>query len=167
MRDVFSKGDTWFVTGDLVRCDADGDYWYVDRRQHLLRGPHGWVASREIEDRLYTLAGLEYAVVYGLSPDGIPERLRARVPPSTADIVVATLIVPEPQRFDSRPLSTCVAALRPEQRPSFVRLRTTLALTDGFRPLVAPLVTAGVEADDPHLLIWEPEQHGYVRSTVG
>ena len=146
MRDVFRKGDTWFVTGDIVRCDADGEYWYVDRTAHLLRGPHGWVASREIEDQLYTLAGLEYAVVYAL-----------------ANGVVATLVVREPERFDLRPLSACVAKLRPEQRPGFVQLRTSIALTDGFRPLKAPLVAAGLDLRDPWLFAWEPEQHGYVR----
>jgi putative long chain acyl-CoA synthase len=162
-RNLFGKGDAWFVTGDIVRVDADGDYWYVDRTHNLLRGPHGWVAAREIEDRLYTLVDLEYAVVYGLASERVPEPLRGRVPSSSTDVVVATLVVREPERFDPRPLSACVAALRPEQRPSFVRLRTSIALTDGFRPLVAPLVAAGLDSNDPQLLIWEPERHAYLR----
>lgn len=161
VKGVFDKRDTWFLTSDIVRRDADGDYWYVDRTSHLLRGPHGWVASREIEDQLYTLAGLEYAVVVGLAPERLPSSLRERVASSAADVVVAILVVREPERFDPRPLSDCVAKLRPEQRPSFVCLRTSIALTDGFRPLEAPLVAAGVDPDDPHLLIWEPEQHRY------
>lgn len=161
VRGVFDKRDTWFLTGDLVRRDAEGDFWYVDRTQHLLRGPHGWVASREIEDHLYALAGLEYAVVVGLAPDRIPPGLRERVASTDADVVVATLVVREPDRFDPGPLSACVAALRPEQRPSFICLRTSIALTDGFRPLKAPLVAAGVYGDDPRLLIWDSERHGY------
>jgi putative long chain acyl-CoA synthase len=161
VRGVFDTRDTWFLTGDIVRRDADGDFWYVDRTQHLLRGPHGWVASREIEDRLYTLAGLEYAVVVGLTPERVPLALRERVGSSTADVVVAILVVREPERFDPRPLSACVAELRPEQRPSFVCLRTSIALTDGFRPLKAPLVAAGIDPDDPWLLLWETEHHAY------
>jgi putative long chain acyl-CoA synthase len=178
VHDVFDKRDSWFVTGDIVRCDADGDYWYVDRTQQLLRGPHGWVASREIEDHLHALAELEYAVVVGLRPERVPARLRERVPvlvlrhrpepepsrgeaSSSADVVVAILVVREPERFDVRRLSSCVAKLRPEQRPSFVCLRTSLALTDGFRPLKAPLVAAGLDPDEPHLLVWEPERLGY------
>lgn len=160
VRDVFGKGDTWFVTGDIVRRDADGEFWYVDRTHHLLRGPHGWVASREIEDQLYSLPGLEYAVVYGLSPERVPARLREQIgaTPSTADVVVATLVMREPERFDPQALSDRVATLRPEQRPSFVRLRSSLASTDGFRPLKAPLVAAGLDPDDPRLLVWD---HGY------
>lgn len=158
---VFDKRDTWFLTGDIVRRDADGDYWYVDRTQHLLRGPHGWVASREIEDHLYTLAGLEYAVVVGLAPERLAPSLRERVTLSAGVVVVATLVVREPERFDSRRLSALVATLRPEQRPSFVCLRSSIALTDGFRPLKAPLMARGIDPDDPRLLIWDPEQHGY------
>jgi hypothetical protein len=71
------------------------------------------------------------------------------------------LVVRDPDHFDARPLSACVAALRPEQRPSFVRLRDSLTLTDGFRPLEAPLIAAGLDADDPRLLVWDPERHGY------
>jgi putative long chain acyl-CoA synthase len=165
VHDVFEAHDTWFATNDIVRRDADGDFWYVDRTQHLLRGPHGWVASREIEDHLYTLAGLEYAVVIGLTLERVPARLRERVGSASADVVVAILVVREPGRFDPRSLSACVAELRPEQRPSFVCLRTEVALTDGFRPLKAPLVAAGLDPDDPHLLVWEPEQLGYRRAT--
>jgi putative long chain acyl-CoA synthase len=161
VRGVFDPRDTWFLTGDLVRRDADGDFWLVDRKQHLLQGPHGWVASREIEDQLYTLAGLEYAVVIGLAPERIPPALRAAITSSVADVVVAILVVRAPERFDPRPLSACVAELRPEQRPSFVCLRTSITLTDGFRPLKAPLVAAGVDPNDPWLLIWDPERHGY------
>jgi putative long chain acyl-CoA synthase len=161
VRGVFDKRDTWFLTSDIVRRDAEGDFWYVDRTQHLLRGPHGWVASREIEDHLYTLAGLEYAVVVGFASERLPPSLRERVASSSTDVVVAFLVVREPERFDPRPLSACVAALRPEQRPSFVCLRSGIELTDGFRPLKAPLVAAGVDPDDPRLLIWDPEQHGY------
>jgi putative long chain acyl-CoA synthase len=161
VRDVFDKRDAWFVTGDIVRCDGDGDYWYVDRTQHLLRGPHGWVASREIEDHLYTLAGLDYAVIVGLTPERLAPRLRERIASASADVVVAILVVREPDRFDPRPLSARVAELRPEQRPSFVCLKTSLALTDGFRPLKAPLVAAGVDPDDPHLFVWDPERLGY------
>jgi putative long chain acyl-CoA synthase len=161
VRGVFDRRDAWFLTSDIVRRDADGDYWYVDRTQHLLRGPHGWVASREIEDRLHTLAGLEYAVVVGLAPERIPLGLRERVASSTDDVVVAILVVREPERFDPRPLSACVSELRPEQRPSFVCLRTSIALTDGFRPLKAPIVAAGIDPADPWLLLWDPELHGY------
>lgn len=164
-RDVFAHGDTWFVTGDIVRRDADGDFWYVDRSSHLLRGPHGWIASRELEDRLYELDGIELAVVWGLAPERLEARLRARVS-EHGDVVVATLVVREPGRFDAQALAGRVALLRPEQRPSFVCLRTEVALTDGFRPLKSPLVRAGLDAADPWLLVWDAEAMQYAALTA-
>ncbi|WP_106393794.1 AMP-binding protein [Enhygromyxa salina] len=163
-RDVFGGPHTWFVTGDIVRRDAEGDFWYVDRTSHLIRGPHGWVASRQIEDALYEVPGLELVVVYGLARARLDPALLARVSAQgSAELVVATVVVSEPARFDADPLAARVAKLRPEQRPSFVRLRTTVALTDGFRPLKTPLVSAGLDLDDPALLVWDPEQARYRR----
>ena len=31
LRDVFAKGDLWFRTGDLLRKDAAGYFYFVDR----------------------------------------------------------------------------------------------------------------------------------------
>ncbi|WP_165704090.1 alpha/beta fold hydrolase [Enhygromyxa salina] len=165
-RGVFGgRRTTWFVTGDIVRCDSDGDYWYVDRSSHLIRGPHGWIASRQVEDALFELPGLDFAVVYGLDRARLEPRLRERVGvevEGATQVVVATVIVSEPERFDPEPLAARVATLRPEQRPSLVLLRTRVPLTDGFRPLKTPLVAAGVNAEDPALLIWDAEQSRYV-----
>ena len=85
-RDVFGPRETWYSTGDLVRRDADGDYWYVDRISHLIRGPHGWVSPREIEDVLYGIASIEYAVVYGLARASLPEPLLELLSPGASDV---------------------------------------------------------------------------------
>lgn len=162
VRGVFGgRSDTWFVTGDIVRRDAAGDFWYVDRSSHLIRGPHGWIASRQIEDALYEVPGLDYVVVYGLEGARLEANLRELVDSASTEVVVATLIVPEPARFEPGPLAARVAQLRPEQRPSFVMLRTKVELTDGFRPLKTPLVAAGIDPGQPGLLVWEAERGCY------
>ncbi|PRQ06235.1 Long-chain-fatty-acid--CoA ligase FadD17 [Enhygromyxa salina] len=164
-RGVFGgRRTTWFVTGDIVRCDSDGDYWYVDRSSHLIRGPHGWIASRQIEDALFELPGLDFVVVFGLDRARVEPSLRERIgldDLGTTQVVVAVVIVSEPETFDPARLSQRVATLRPEQRPSLVILRTRVPLTDGFRPLKTPLVAAGVDASDPALLIWDAAQSRY------
>jgi len=163
-RDVFGPKETWYSTGDLLRRDADGDYWYVDRTSHLIRGPHGWVSPREIEDVLYGIASIEYAVVYGLARASLPASLAELLGPGAPDVVVATLVVREPEGFDLGPVAARVAELRPEQRPSFVRLRRDVPLTDGFRPLKTPLVAAGVDEDDPRLWVWDSGSSSYRRA---
>jgi putative long chain acyl-CoA synthase len=163
VRGVFGgrRRDTWFVTGDIVRRDHDGDFWYVDRTSHLISGPYGWIASRQIEDALYEVAGLDFAVVYGLASDRLEPTLRERVCTGASEVVVATVIVADPARFDHARLAARVAQLRPEQRPGLVMLRAAVELTDGFRPLKTPLVAAGVDAADPALLVWDAEQGCY------
>jgi putative long chain acyl-CoA synthase len=165
-RNVFGPDETWYATGDLVRRDADGDYWYVDRISHLIHGPHGWVSPREIEDVLYGIASIEYAVVYGLARATLASPLVEALglgATMAADVVVATLVVADPEHFDFSLVAARVAELRPEQRPSFVRLRREVGLTDGFRPLKTPLVREGVDPADPWLWVWDAADASYRR----
>lgn len=162
-RDLFGPNETWYSTGDLLRRDADGDYWYVDRISHLIRGPHGWVSPREIEDLLYGVPSIEYVVVYGLARERLPKSLAAWLVSSAPDVVVATLVVRDPDGFDLARVAARVAELRPEQRPSLVRLRREVGRTDGFRPLKTPLVHEGVDPDDPQLWVWDAASASYRR----
>ena len=41
LRSLFSRDDTWVVTGDLFRRDADGDYWRVDGAGDVIRTDWG------------------------------------------------------------------------------------------------------------------------------
>ena len=52
IRDAFEVGDTWFVTGDLAKVDAIGDYWFVDKPNHMILTKQGPVASTRVEDGL-------------------------------------------------------------------------------------------------------------------
>ncbi len=148
-RSVFTRDDSWFVTGDIVRRDAEGDYWLIDRTEHLIRGPHGWVASREIEDALYRVPGVRLVVVYGLEQAQLPaSSLASGESHERAQIVVAAVVgSPTPEQ-----LAAAVAELRPEQRPRFVLRRDWLPLTDGFRPLKTPMRRAGLDPNDPTAL---------------
>jgi putative long chain acyl-CoA synthase len=164
-RDVFGRNETWYATGDLLRRDAEGDYWYVDRTSHLIRGPHGWISPRQIEDALYEVPKVELAVVYGLERDALPERLVDMLALTSApDVVVATLVVRDCDRFDLAPVAARLARLRPEQWPSFIRLRREVAMTDGFRPLKTPLIREGVDPEDPWLWIADAGSSGYRRA---
>ena len=165
-RSVFGRKDTWYVTGDIVRRDAAGDFWYVDRSSHLIRGPHGWIASRQIEDSLYELSGLALAVVHGLARGRVSEELLARLSsPEREELVVATLVPAPGVSLDLDALSEFVSRLRPEQQPSLVQLREQVDLTDGFRPLKTPLELAGIDPADPDLLVWDGTRYARVQVT--
>jgi putative long chain acyl-CoA synthase len=124
-RDVFAEGDLWFVTGDLVRRDADGDFWLVDRLSDVITTATGPVASRDVEQVLYRLSGIELAAVYGRTP---------AVGPS---YVEASLVVRGgPEQLDLAELTAAVrAGLHPDARPRTIYCVDAVPMTSGFRPL--------------------------------
>ncbi|MGV9289482.1 acyl-CoA synthetase [Streptomyces sp. NPDC003719] len=60
--------DGWFHSGDLAVRDSDGYYTIVDRVKDVINSGGVLVASRQVEDALYTHEGVAEAAVVGL-PD--------------------------------------------------------------------------------------------------
>ncbi|GAA3901409.1 acyl-CoA synthetase [Streptomyces lacrimifluminis] len=60
--------DGWFHSGDLVVRDADGFYTVVDRVKDVINSGGVLIASRQVEDALYTHAAVAEVAVVGL-PD--------------------------------------------------------------------------------------------------
>lgn len=60
--------DGWFHSGDLAVRDAEGFYTVVDRVKDVINSGGVLVASRQVEDALYTHAAVAEAAVVGL-PD--------------------------------------------------------------------------------------------------
>jgi putative long chain acyl-CoA synthase len=129
VRDAFQAGDAWFVTGDLLRRDADGDCWFVDRLRDVVRTARGPVPSRPIEDALYELPEVLLAAAYGAPLDGARE------------VPVASVVLRPGTALD---VARLVAALGADARPRFIRLVDSLPLNDGYRPLKALLREAGI-----------------------
>jgi putative long chain acyl-CoA synthase len=125
VRDVFASGDNWFLTGDIVRIDADGDYWFVDRSADVVRAPDGPVWTPPIEDALYALPEIALAIVFATPrADGRGEE------PSAA------VVVRSGAQLDRTALSNHLAAtLPPEARPRLIHELPNIPMTDGFRPL--------------------------------
>lgn len=133
---AFEDGDTWFVTGDLLRCDADGDYWFIDRVKDLIRTEDGLVPTKPIEDALYEIADLAMCAAYG-----VPLSDRFEAP--------AVAIVPRRgARVDLDLVSEKVAAISAiSARPVFVRIVDFITMTDGYRPIKGALRREGAKPD--------------------
>jgi long-chain acyl-CoA synthetase len=70
---------SWFRTGDLARCDADGFYYIVDRKKELIiRGGYN-VYPREIEEVLYEHPAVLEAAVVGVPHPSLGEEVAAAV----------------------------------------------------------------------------------------
>ena len=64
--DAFRNG--WFHSGDLGLLDADGYLTVVDRKKDVIKSGGENVASREVEEMIYTVDGVAEVAVFGI-PD--------------------------------------------------------------------------------------------------
>ncbi len=56
----------WFHSGDLATIDADGCITIVDRKKDMIKTGGENVASREVEEAIYRLAGVSEVAVFGV-----------------------------------------------------------------------------------------------------
>ena len=70
LKDVFEKGDQWFSSGDLLKRDKDGYYFFVDRIGDTFRWKSENVATSEVSEAISTFVGVKEANVYGVLVPG-------------------------------------------------------------------------------------------------
>jgi fatty-acyl-CoA synthase len=139
LHDVFVSGDRWYRTGDLLRQDAAGFYYFVDRLGDTFRWKGENVSTAEVAQVICACPGVRAAAVYGV-----------RVPGADGKAGMAALVVEE-GAFDHATLyAHLVAKLPAYARPMFVRLCPALASTGTFRLRKGDLVREGYEqSSDP------------------
>jgi fatty-acyl-CoA synthase len=121
LADVFEKGDAWYRTGDLMRQDADGFFYFVDRSGDTFRWKGENVSTTEVLSVIGAFEGVVDATVYGVT-----------VPHHEGRAGMAALVVAP--RFDLEDFRVHVAQKLPAYaRPLFVRIVTSLELTGTFR----------------------------------
>jgi len=74
LRDVFERGDAWFRTGDLMRRDERGFFYFVDRIGDTFRWKGENVATSEVAQALAEYPGVLDANVYGVEIPGTDGR---------------------------------------------------------------------------------------------
>ena len=70
LHDVFRPGDSWFRTGDLMRRDARGYFYFVDRVGDTFRWKGENVATLQVSETITAYPGIKDAIVYGVSVPG-------------------------------------------------------------------------------------------------
>jgi len=67
IRNVFKPEDAWFRTGDLMRKDARGFFYFVDRIGDTFRWKGENVAASEVSQAICEFPGVKQAIVYGVA----------------------------------------------------------------------------------------------------
>jgi len=133
LRNVLEPGDAWYRTGDLMRRDEKGFYYFVDRVGETYRWKGENVSTAEVLSTLTALPGVLEGVVYGV-----------RVPGTDGRAGMAALVVAE--GFDLAAFRAAVAERLPVYaRPVFLRLLPALDATGTFKPKKQVLVDAGFD----------------------
>ncbi|HXA34795.1 MAG TPA: long-chain-acyl-CoA synthetase [Steroidobacteraceae bacterium] len=152
LRNVFKTGDAWYRTGDLMRRDEGGFYYFVDRVGDTFRWKGENVSTAEVLTALTASRGVRDGVVYGVAVPGADGRAGA-----------AALVVDA--EFDLAAFRADIALRLPAYaRPVFLRLRPAIDATDTFKARKQDLVEEGFDPariGDP-LFFADPQRHAYV-----
>eukprot|EP01100_Stratorugosa_tubuloviscum_P007981 TRINITY_DN32_c3_g1_i1.p1 TRINITY_DN32_c3_g1~~TRINITY_DN32_c3_g1_i1.p1 ORF type:complete len:651 (+),score=321.74 TRINITY_DN32_c3_g1_i1:78-2030(+) len=130
MSDAFVKGDRYFRSGDLVRCDKQGFYFFVDRIGDTFRWKGENVSTNEVAEVISKIPGVKEVNVYGVSVQGQDGRA------GMACIVVA-------HDFDIDLFYTKIKELPSYAAPLFIRLRQEIDITGTFKHKKTELVKEG------------------------
>lgn len=152
LRNVFAAGDAWYRTGDLMRRDAQGFYYFVDRVGDTYRWKGENVSTAEVLTVLTAVSGVLEGAVYGVQVPGTDGRagMAALVVDESFDLVAFRRVVAE--------------ALPAYARPVFVRVLSALDATGTFKPKKQELLRAGYDPSQVHdpLYVDEPRAGRYV-----
>jgi fatty-acyl-CoA synthase len=140
LHDVFEKGDSWFRTGDLMRKDKDGYFYFVDRVGDTFRWKGENVSTSEVASAINSFPGILDANVYGVTVVGRDGR-------------AGMAAVACENQCDLAGLHAHLSANLPEYaRPLFLRVRPQIEVTGTFKQKKIDLVREGFNpaaTDDP------------------
>ena len=74
LRNVFAVGDVWYRTGDLMRRDQAGYFYFVDRIGDSYRWKGENVSTTEVERLICACPGVVETAVYGVTVSGMEGR---------------------------------------------------------------------------------------------
>lgn len=74
IHDVRARGDAWFRSGDLLKRDREGYFYFVDRIGDSFRWKGENVSTQEVEEALTACPGIDLAVAYGVEVPGTEGR---------------------------------------------------------------------------------------------
>jgi fatty-acyl-CoA synthase len=135
LRNVFAPGDAWFRTGDLIRKDGKGYFYFVDRVGDTFRWKGENVSTTEVATKISEYPGVLEAIVYGVTIPGTEGR-------------AGMVAVVAGKDFDLGALHRHLAQSLPDYaRPLFLRICDQIETTGTFKSKTQDLVRKGYDPD--------------------
>jgi len=122
LRVAFTEDDSWYMSGDIMRRDPRGFYYFVDRIGDTFRWKGENVSTAEVADVIARCPGITEAVVFGVPV------------PHTEGRAGMAAVIPDRQ-FDLGEFHRAVGQrLSAFARPIFLRVLPAIELTGTFKP---------------------------------
>ena len=138
LRHVFHAGDAWFSTGDIMRMDRHGYYYFLDRTGDTFRWKGENVSTTQVTEIICGFPPVREAAVYGVAVPGCEGRAG-----------MAAIVCERPASFDLDAFRDHLARQLPDYaRPLFLRFPDALAITSTFKPKKDALAAAGFRPTD-------------------
>ncbi len=118
VRSAFRTGDAYFRSGDLLRRDRTGYYYFVDRIGDTFRWKGENVSTQEVALILNAAPGISEANVYGVTVPGADGRAG-----------MAAVVLDPGAAFDPASFYEYAERLPPYARPLFVRVVDAMDVT--------------------------------------
>jgi len=157
LRDVFEPGDAWFRTGDLMRKDEKGHFYFVDRIGDTFRWKGENVATLEVSETISAFPGVKEANVCGVS-----------VPGSEGRAGMAAVVIDDD--FDLEAFRTYLNRSLPHYaQPLFLRIQSQLQVTATFKHMKNDIIRDGYDPASTSDAIYFNDRAGqaFVRVDAG
>ncbi|MEQ1819682.1 MAG: long-chain-acyl-CoA synthetase [Terricaulis sp.] len=155
LRDVLEKGDSWFRTGDLMRQDKDGYFYFVDRIGDTFRWKGENVSTTEVAEVISRYQGVDEANVYGVKIGKLDGRAgMAAITPGDG--------------FKIEGLRDYLVHELPSYaRPLFIRIAPAIETTGTFKYRKVDLVRDGFDPAKVEQALYfdQPEKFAYIPIT--
>lgn len=134
LRDVFERGDMWFRSGDLLRKDKRGYFYFVDRIGDTFRWKGENVATSEVAEAISVFPGVKEANVYGV-----------HVPHTDGRAGMASIVVGDTSIDLDKFRKQMLKELPDYAVPVFLRVQPEMDVTGTFKHRKVELVKEGFD----------------------
>jgi len=135
LRSVFKSGDAWYRTGDLMKKDQRGFFYFVDRIGDTFRWKGENVATSEVASAICAFPGIRQAIVYGVTIPGADGRAG-----------MAALVLDDDGELDLPAFRAHLLSSLPGYScPLFFRIRGEMDVTGTFKYAKTDLMRQGYD----------------------